>query len=311
MQQSYIWIQRNRRHPIDKKKEKMDNGDILKGYVKGLETNIPWKIPHYGEHIMKHPSKNSPSRNSIGMIGKSASCQDIKFVNYVLEDEHYKYGGSSSPTTARSKNSDGKYSYMESDAVLEFNNMLRENQYTRNSKKDKKRSPLSRYKYTRTNSVPTLTGTNGLYGKTSQHYNNDTSALYHNYNANNIVKYDMVSRHRGVNVKRNSSSGNNNSSKSNMRIRYNPREYMDEDNSIDSNDGYIPKDMEINLEQLLSCDTVDRILSTKEEPTTTRDSMSLIELNFPNSMLSAREDSNVTLDKEMDIFDLLGDVKYI
>ena len=86
---------------------------------------------------------------------------------------------------------------------------------------------------------------------------------------------------------------------------------MDEDNSIDSNDGYIPKDMEINLEQLLSCDTVDRILSTKEEPTTTRDSMSPIELNFPNSMLSAREDSNVTLDREMDIFDLLGDVKYI
>lgn len=119
------------------------NDDILKDYECGLETNIPWKIPHYGENnIMpkrKHDeslisdSKNKTNvKNSNHMKKKNIPKSNnnnspypyIKFVNYILDDNsNYQY--------------DSKKDH-ENDAYLEFNKMLKDNQNLTSYKNKKK-----------------------------------------------------------------------------------------------------------------------------------------------------------------------------
>ena len=336
--------------------------DILKGYEKGLETNIPWKIPHYGEHQPLQTKKTnsiSPSNNvkleetstmssnntnnsmstpntANTTNSSTASYQDIKFVNYILENNHYKFSDVSTalPGNNTNKGSHSKNSicsstttpnpnsknpsfntYLENDAILEFNNMLKENQSIQKQilptppqlqpqqpptlLNNNNVSPTSRYKYirprSRTKSVPMLSHINKISKSENSiicnpttttgrnHNRHHSSTIYYNYNPNNIVKYDMGSLtpgmvakhstplHSGAMTNRNNSKGN--ISNKSTPIRYNPRKYMDDNDTrilFDEEDiEFIPKDMEIDLEQLLACDTVDRILSPGTGNTTT------------------------------------------
>lgn len=293
--------------------------DILKGYNR---SSIPWKIPHYGSH----PGASTTSNKTI------TPCPDIKFVNYILDNDGYKYNNSVHKRSAA--NSNGDNVYMESDAVLEFNSMMRDSHRygLRGStidRIDKNVSPLSRnrYKYKRTRSAPVL--------------NSQVC------NGNGASRPDRVDRVDSVVSSMSSVSSaslqmNHSKQGSTARVRYNPRKYMEEeeeeevvdasvdttDGSVHGGDGYIPKDMEMDLERLLSCDTVDAMLLSSQNgppvtsmpvlplpmlplPTLPADPVSSVLGGDANTANTANTNTaNRSNNNETDVFALLGDAQW-
>lgn len=312
----------------------MDN-DILRDYECGLETNIPWKIPHYGEHniITKKGNKDSliwnaacrtnnynhaitrgPNVNVNANANANASIMGSyvikkknrrksinnlhypysKFVNYILEDN----GNNINNNKTHNNHNNGKDNHYkndsiicnENDANLDFNKMLESNQnFTMNTKEVKNSLSIStkdESEYIWQNQPTTIYKLDNI-----KKYKRDQSSIaYYDFNTDNSD--NRASNNNNNNNNSNRTMANNNHL---FPILYDRYEYgengKDKNNTVDSEQ----EETGLDLEQLLSCDTVDSLLSPDSSCNYKYDNYSYNsngDLSYVSNLLSPIEDNN-------------------
>lgn len=278
----------------------MDN-DILRDYECGLETNIPWKIPHYGEHniitnkrnkdsliwnaeyrtnnynhtIIRRPNVNvnaNTNANANASIMGSYVIKKknrrksinnlhypyIKFVNYILENNGNNINNNNKPHNNHTNGKGNHYNNdsiicNENDANLDFNKMLKSNQnFTMNTKEIKNSlfiSTKDESGYIWQNQPTKMYKLDNI-----KKYKRDQSSIaYYDFNTDNS---DNCTNNNNNNSNR--TMANNNLLFPILYDRYEYRENgKDKNNTVDSEQ----EETGLDLEQLLSCDTVDSLLS--------------------------------------------------
>ena len=327
--------------------------DILKDYECGLETNIPWKIPHYGEHNITTKKRHNDSliwnieykpsdcnyvttrtSNANGNIVNSYIMKRkntpksinnlnypyIKFVNYILEHGHNNSNHYSNDSVI----------YNENDANLEFNRMLKGNpNFTMNTKGKKNKASTSGDKpdYILQNQSNRIYKLDNI----RKYKRNQSPIVYYDFNTNNCTISNFDNKRRSCPHNSTSNSriiipkNNNNPLSPIVYDRCENREAGKDKNGIV---GANPVETELDLEQLLSCDTVDHLLSpdncynSNDELSYMSNSLSLTTENNNNSdnnnhgnnILISNNYTNInTINKEVsttvDIAELLRDTE--